>query len=157
MAVSPIPPGFRTVTPHLTIKECGKALDWYKQAFGAEEIMRMPGPDGSVMHAELKIGDSMLMFAEENPMCPTKSPKTAGCATVTIALYVADCDAAFGKATKAGGTAVMPPMDMPWGDRYGMLTDPFGVVWSIATHKEDLTPEEIGKRMEKFMSEGGCG
>jgi PhnB protein len=157
MGASPIPPGFRTVTPHLTVKGCAAALEFYKQAFGAEEHFRMPGPGGMLMHSEFKIGDSILMAADEfdMPGMPIKSPTTAGCATSTVALYVTDCDAWFARATKAGAKVVMPPTDMFWGDRYGTVVDPFGVVWSIATHKEDVGPEEMQKRMAQMCGPGG--
>lgn len=152
--VNPIPPGSHMITPHLVIKGAAKALDFYKKAFGAEEIVRMPSPDGAlVMHAQIKIGDSTIMIADEFPMegC-AKSPTTAGLTTVTLHMYVQDADAAFAKATKAGATVKMPLADMFWGDRYGQVTDPFGHVWSIATHKEDLTPQEMAKRQKEFFA-----
>jgi PhnB protein len=145
--VSPIPPGFHTVTPHLVIKGAGAAIDFYKKAFGAEEVMRMPGPDGqSVMHAEIKIGDSIVFLADEFPGMPARSPKALGGTTVTITLYVADADKVFNQAVAAGATATMPPVDMFWGDRYGKVLDPFGHDWAIATHKEDVPPDEMAKR-----------
>lgn len=156
MPVKPIPDGFSTVTPHLIIKGAGKAIDFYKKAFGAEELFRMPGPDGGVMHAEIKIGSSMLMIADEFPDMGCLSPKTLNGSPVTIHMYVPDCDAVFKKATQAGAEPIMPPADMFWGDRYGKLKDPFGHSWSVATHKEDLTPEECGKRAAAAMSGGGC-
>ncbi len=157
MGATPVPAGFRTVTPHLILKGCAAALDFYKRAFGAEEGCRMPGPGGTIMYAEFKVGDSMIMAADEceMPGVPLKSPTSAGCATVTVGLYVADCDMWFGRAVKAGAKVLMPPTDMFWGDRYGMVADPFGVVWSIATHKEDVSPEEIGKRMAAQFGPGG--
>ena len=145
--VSPIPPGFHTLTPHLVIKGAGAALDWYKKAFNAEEVMRMPGPDGaSVMHAEVKIGDSLLMLADEFPGMDTHAPETLKGTTVSIMLYVTDVDKVFNQAVAAGGKPVLPPTDMFWGDRYGKLTDPFGHSWALATHKEDVPPEEMAKR-----------
>ena len=147
MAVSYVPEGYRTVTPYLTLKDAAKAIEWYKKAFGAEETVRMPGPDGGVMHAEIKIGDSFVMLSDESPGFGNKSPQSLGGSATSIHLYVPDCDASFNRAVGAGATAKMPPMDMFWGDRFGTLTDPFGHEWSVATHKEDVTPEEMGKRM----------
>lgn len=142
----PIPEGFHTVTPHIVVKDPGAAIDFYKKAFGAEEICRMPGPDGkSVVHAEIKIGDSVIMMGAEYPGM-TQSPESLGGTPVTINLYVNDCDATFKRAVDAGASVTMPLADQFWGDRYGKLKDPFGHEWSIATHKEDLSPEEIGKR-----------
>jgi len=154
--VKAIPDGFGTVTPHIVIKGAAQAIDFYKKAFGAEELFRMPGPDGqSIMHAEIKIGNGIVMICEEFPeMC--RSPKTLGGTPVTVHLYVEDADKAFDRAVKAGATASMPPSDMFWGDRYGKVTDPFGHEWSIATHKEDVTPEECGKRAAAFFG-GDCG
>lgn len=155
--VNPIPEGFGTVTPHLVVKDAGEAIDFYKKAFGAEELCRMPGPDGnSVMHAEIRIGNSPIMLASEWPGegCP-KAPTTLGGSPVTIHLYVEDTDKAFKKATDAGATAAMPPMDAFWGDRYSKLKDPFGHEWSIATHIEDVPPEEMPERMAKAFAEWG--
>ena len=159
MAANPIPEGFHTITPHIIVKNGGKALDFYKNAFGAEEICRMPGPDGeSIMHAEIKIGDSPLMLASEWVEQGAVSPETVGGTPVTIHLYVNNVDAAMKKATDAGCKVTMPATDMFWGDRYGKLTDPFGHHWSIATHTEDLTPEQIGERAAKAFGGGGeCG
>jgi uncharacterized glyoxalase superfamily protein PhnB len=150
--VNPIPPGQHTVTPHMIIKGAAKAIDFYKKAFGAEEIMRMSMPDGLIGHAELKIGDSFLYLADEFPQSEAKSPQSAGTTTITLHLYVQDADAAFAKAVKAGATVKMPLTDMFWGDRYGQLADPFGHIWAIATHKEDLTPQEMAKRQKEFFS-----
>ena len=152
---NPIPEGFCTVTPHLVVSDGAKAIDFYKKAFGAEEICRMPGPGGQgVMHAEVRIGNSPVMIAEEWPQegCP-KSPLSLGGSPVTIHLYVEDADAAYSKATAAGATGVMPPMDMFWGDRYGKVKDPFGHEWSIATHIEDVPMEDMGPRAEKAFAE----
>ena len=156
MSVKPIPEGFHTLSPHVVVNDGNKAIEFYKNAFGAEETVRMPGPDGkSVMHAELKIGSSVFMLAEEFPGMGPKSAATLGGSPVILHLYVDDVDALFDRAVKAGAAATMPVMDAFWGDRYGQLTDPFGHVWSIATHKEDLTDEEVGKRAEKFFGEMG--
>lgn len=152
------PEGFHTVAPHLIISGAGNALEFYKKAFGAEEVMCMRGPDGKgVMHAEIKIGDSRVMLADEWPgVC--SSPKTIGGTPVGLHLYVPDVDAAFKRAVDAGCEVKMPVSDMFWGDRYGKLRDPFGHEWSIATHKEDVTAEECAKRAKAmFSGGGGCG
>jgi PhnB protein len=145
--VKPVPDGFYTVTPYLVVRGAAKALDFYAKAFGAEERLRMPGPDGAVMHGEFKIGNSIIMIGEENPQMGALSPQAIGGTAVSLMLYVADVDAVFARATKAGCTAQMPPTDMFWGDRYGKLKDPFGHDWAIATHKEDVAPQEMAKRM----------
>jgi uncharacterized glyoxalase superfamily protein PhnB len=157
MAVKAIPEGFRTVTPHLVIKDAGKAIDFYKKAFGAEEIVRMPGPDGqSVMHAEIKIGDSVIMICEECPEYGAKSPLALNGTPVTIHLYVENADTAFNKAVKAGAKAEMPVSDTFWGDRYGKLSDPFGHHWSVATHVKDVTPEQCAKAAAEMFAKGPC-
>jgi uncharacterized glyoxalase superfamily protein PhnB len=155
----PIPEGFRSLTPHLVIRGAGKAIDFYKKAFGAEEIVRMPGPDGrTVMHAELKIGDSMLMLCDEFPqMQRWVSPDQLKGTTVALSIYVEDADKLFQRAVSAGGKVSMPMTDAFWGDRYGKVTDPFGHEWEIATHKEDLTGEEIGQRAQAFFANMGAG
>lgn len=147
MGVKPIPEGFHTVTPHLVVDGAAKALDFYKQAFGAEEICRMPMPDGSkLMHAEMRIGDSPVMLADEFPDWKCFGPSTLGGSSVTIHVYVNDVDKAFDRAVKAGATPEMPPADMFWGDRYCKVADPFGHKWSLATHIEDPTPEQMAER-----------
>ena len=151
-----IPEGIKTLTPHFVVRDAPKAIDFYKRAFGAEEVVRMPGPDGkSVMHAEIKIGNSMLMIADECPQGDCKSPKTLGGTSVNIFLYVQDVDSTFQKAVAAGATATMPPTDMFWGDRYGKVLDPYGHSWGMATHKLDMTPEEIQKGQREFMAKMG--
>ncbi len=156
MSVKPIPERFHTLTPHMIIKDCGKAMDFYKKAFGAEEICRMPGPGGQgVMHCELQIGDSVLMACDEFPNMGSKSPQTLGGTCIKLHLYVTDVDAAFRKAVDAGCEAIMPPQDMFWGDRYSGVKDPFGHEWSIATHIADPTPEEMAKGAEAMF--GKCG
>lgn len=139
----PIPDGFHTLTPHIIVQDAAKAIELYKKAFGAQEITRHMTPDGkAVMHAQLKIGNSMLMIASEfPPSC--LSPKSRGGTSVTLNLYVENADAAFDRAVKAGCTVKMPLTDQFWGDRYGVTEDPFGHQWSIATHKQDLTKEQI--------------
>lgn len=147
MAVKAIPDGYYSLTPYLVVKGAAKAIEFYTTAFGATEHMRMPGPGGRIMHAEIKIGDSILMLADENPEQGHLSPTTIGGSGSSIMFYTADVDATFSKAVAAGAKAMRPPMDMFWGDRMGNLTDPFGHTWSIATHKEDVSPEELGRRM----------
>lgn len=155
--VKTVPDGFNTVSAHLVVREAGKAMDWYKKAFGAEEVMRMPGPGGQgVMHGEVKIGNSTIMLCDENPEWGCTSPALLKGTTVTIHLYVENADAMFDRAVKAGATPNMPPMDMFWGDRYGKLTDPFGHTWGVATHKEDVSPEECGKRAQAWFANMGA-
>ncbi|TWT44635.1 hypothetical protein RAS1_10500 [Phycisphaerae bacterium RAS1] len=152
-SAAPIPPGFSTITPHLVIRNAAAAIEFYKKAFAAEEVMRMPGPDGkSVMHAELKIGNSIFMLADEFPDMNCHSPQKYNGSPVGIHLYVTNVDAAFKRAVDAGAKVTMPVTDMFWGDRYGKLTDPFGHEWSIATHTRDVTPEECHKAMLAMCS-----
>jgi PhnB protein len=138
-----IPDGFHTLTPHITVQDAVKAIEFYKRAFGAQEIARHMTPDGkTVMHAQIKVGDSQIMLANEfPPMC--LSPKSRGGTSVTLHLYVLDADAAFDRAVKAGCTVKMPIADQFWGDRYGAVEDPFGHMWAIATHTRDLSPEQM--------------
>jgi PhnB protein len=149
MAAKPIPAGFHTVTPYLVVRGAAKAIDFYKRAFGAEERMRMPGPEGRVMHAEIQIGDSILMLSDEMPDMGSKSPQTLGGSPGSLFLYVQDVDRAFQRAVDAGAQVKMAVADMFWGDRFGQVVDPFGHEWGLATHKEDLTPQEIARRMPK--------
>ena len=146
--VKSIPEGFHTVTAHLVIKGAGAAADWYKKALGAEELYRMPGPGGTVMHAEMRVGDSTIMLGEEMPERGSKGPKSLGGSPVVLHIYVPDADTAFDRAVKAGAKVVLPLTDMFWGDRYGQIEDPYGHRWSIATHKEDVSPDEMTKRMK---------
>ena len=142
--VKPIPSGMHTLTPHLVVKGASKAIEFYKKAFGAQEVGRLNAPDGkAVMHANLKIGDSHVFLVDEFPEMDCRGPQSIGATPVTIHMYVEDADVAFGKAVAAGALVKMPLADMFWGDRYGVLTDPFGHSWSIATHKKDLTPDQI--------------
>lgn len=145
--VKPIPEGMHTVTPHLVCAGASDAIAFYKRAFGAEEVHRMPSPDGSgkLMHAMIRIGDSAVMLVDETPEWGCLGPNTLKGSAVTLHLYVPDVDAAFARAVEAGATATMPPADMFWGDRYGMVKDPFGHSWSIATHIRDMTPEEMNE------------
>jgi PhnB protein len=156
--VKPIPQGYHTVTPYLTVKGAAQAIEFYKRAFGAQEVERMPGPDGkSVMHAELKLGDSIVMLSDEFPQAGTRSPQTLGGSTGYLFLYVPDVDAAFKRAVDAGAKGAMPPSDMFWGDRFAKVSDPFGHEWGLATHKEDLSPEEIRKRGQAEMAKMAKG
>jgi PhnB protein len=152
--VKPIPEGFHTITPHMVVGNASEAIAFYKRAFGAEEICRMPGPDGnSIMHAEIKIGDSMIMICDEHPMMQYwVSPQKLDGTTIAMHVYCEDVDAAFARAVEAGATESMAPQDTFWGDRYARVKDPFGHQWSMATHKQDLTPEEIQKGAAAFFA-----
>ena len=151
-AKKPVPEGFHTVTPHLVFRDTAKAIDFYKRAFGAQELNRMEGPGGKIGHAELKIGDSIIFLADEFPQGNCKAPQTVGGTTCSLNLYVEDVDSSFQKAVDAGAKTTMPVADMFWGDRYGVLTDPFGHAWGLATHKEDLSPQEIEERAQAFWA-----
>ena len=142
-----IPEGYHTLTPHLIVKNASAAIEFYKKALGATEVMRMNGPGGKLMHGELKVGTSHLMLADEFPEWGSKGPLSYGGSCVSLHLYVPDVDAAFNQAVAAGATVRMPVTDMFWGDRYGQVVDPFGHVWSLATHKEDVSAEECARRM----------
>lgn len=150
--VRPIPDGYHTATPYLILRDGARAIEFYKRAFGAKELMRMPGPDGRIMHAEIQIGDSRIMLADESPENGSPSPQTLKGTAVGIFLYVEDVDAVFKRAVAAGARELMPVADMFWGDRFGKISDPFGHQWQLATHKEDLQPDEIGKRAEAAFS-----
>ena len=152
-STKPIPEGFHTVTPHLICADAAQAIEFYKKAFGAVEVSRMPGPNGRIMHAQLRIGDSPLMLAEEAPEWCSHGPRTLKGTPVTIHLYVNDADATFANAVKAGATAKMPVSEQFWGDRYGVLEDPSGHLWSVATHVRDYTPEQMRENMQKMMRE----
>jgi uncharacterized glyoxalase superfamily protein PhnB len=153
--VLPIPRGYHTITPHLVCRNSVGAIEYYKKAFGAKELSRMPMPGGGVAHAEMQIGDSRFMLADEMPQMGATAPETVGGSPVHIFLYVKDVDQVFAKAVSAGGAATMPPMDMFWGDRYAKLTDPFGHKWSLATHIEDMSPKEMARRGQEAFSKGG--
>ncbi|HSE91747.1 MAG TPA: VOC family protein [Methylomirabilota bacterium] len=153
-----VPEGYHTVTPYLTIRGAADAIEFYKRAFGAQETERMPGPDGKgIMHAEIRIGDSVVMLADEMPSMGCRAPQTLGGTTSYLFLYVTDVDAAFKRAVDAGAKATMPPTDMFWGDRFGKLTDPFGHEWGLATHKEDVPPEEMKRRAAEAMKQLSAG
>jgi len=150
-----VPEGFHTITPQLTLDDAAQMIDWYKKALGAEEMSRAVGPDGAIMHAELRIGDSRLMV--NDAMGGSKGPKAMGGSPASLWIYVEDCDAMFKRAVAAGGRVPPGPMgelaDQFWGDRTGTFTDPAGYRWTIATHKEDLSPEEIAQRQEEFFKQ----
>ena len=151
--VKPVPEGFHSVTPAFAVKDAAKAIDFYKRAFGAEEVSRMTAPDGKVMHAEIRIGDSIIMLGDEVPGMGNVSPQTAGTTTMSLHIYVPDVDAAFDRAVKAGAKPTMPVADMFWGDRYGKLTDPFGHSWSVGTHKEDVSAQEVERRGKEMFAQ----
>jgi PhnB protein len=148
----PVPEGYHTITPYLAVEDASAAIDFYKKAFGAEERVRMAGPGGSVMHAELGIGDSLVMLSDPFPQASTKPPKELGGTSASIFAYVEDIDSVYKQAIDAGATSLMEPDDMFWGDRFGSVQDPFGHSWTIATHVEDVSPEEIQKRSEEWMA-----
>jgi len=155
MSVKPIPEGYHTLTPFLTVRDAVRAIEFYKQAFGAEERGVMKGPDGKVMHAELKIGDSIIMLSDEFPDYGALSPQTSGGAGMGLHIYLDGVDAAFDRAVKAGAQVEMPVSDQFWGDRYGKLKDPFGHKWSIATHTKDMSGDEMKRAMDEAMQEMG--
>lgn len=153
MAVKPIPDGYHTVTPYLIVKGAAAALDFYKKAFGATELMRMADPSGKVGHAEIRIGNSPIMLADEFPDMGFRSPQSLGGTPVSILLYVEDVDTRFQQAIGAGAKELRPVKDQFYGDRSGTLEDPFGHVWTVATHTEDLSEEEMRKRAEAAMKQ----
>ena len=155
MSVSPVPDGFHSVTAYLIVKEAASALEFYKQAFGATEIMRLDGPGGSIAHAEFRIGDSPVMMAGEHPQMGALSPESVGGTPVTMCVYTEDVDAVFQQALDAGAEQIRPVQDQFYGDRSGTLKDPFGHQWTIATHIEDVPEEEMQRRMEQMMQQGG--
>jgi PhnB protein len=149
--VKKIPEGYHSVTPYLVVGDAVRAIDFYTRAFGAKELMRMGAPEGKIGHAELKIGDSIIMLSDE--MMGNRSPQTLGGSPVSIFLYVEDVDSVFNQAINAGGKGEGSPADMFWGDRFAKLTDPFGHVWSIATHIEDVAPDEMQRRVKAAMAQ----
>jgi len=152
----PIPDGYHTATPYLIIGGAVDAIEFYKKAFGATELFRFPTPDGKIGHAEIKIGDSVIMLADEHPEINARSPRSLGGSPVSIHLYVADVDAVTDLAIAAGATVLRPVKDQFYGDRSGTVADPFGHIWHIATHKEDLTPDELHKRVAAAMAQHGA-
>ncbi|RZT97851.1 VOC family protein [Rivibacter subsaxonicus] len=151
-AVKPIPDGMHSITPHLVCAGAADAIEFYKKAFGAVELMRLPAPDGRLMHAAVQIGDSMLMLVDEMPEFGCHGPKALNGSAVTIHLQVKDVDATVAQAVAAGAKLTMPVADQFWGDRYGQVEDPFGHRWSVATHLRDLSPEQIQEAMKGAMS-----
>ena len=151
MAANPIPEGYHTITPYLAVEDAAKAIDFYKQAFGAKERMRMDGPGGMVAHAEIQIGDSLIMLSDPFPQSTIRPPSERGGPTASLFLYVEDVDAFVQKAVDAGATLTQPVEDQFWGDRWGTVTDPFGHHWQIATHVEDVPPEEMERRAAEAM------
>lgn len=154
--VAPIPEGYHTITSYLVVRGAGKAIEFYKKAFGAEELFRLHGPDGkSIIHGELRIGDSRIFLTDENPAFGNRSPESLGGNGSSLYLYVEDADAVYRKAVSAGAKIKMPVEDMFWGDRCGSVTDPFGYEWTIATRVEDVAPEEMKRRGTEFFKQGG--
>jgi PhnB protein len=149
----PIPKGFHTVTPSLVVRNAAEAIEFYKKALGAEELMRMASPDGKIGHAELKIGDSIIFLTDESPAMGTKSPLTLGGSSGSLYLYVEDVDKAFKKAVDAGGKATMPVTDMFWGDRFGNFVDPYGHSWGLSTHVEDVSEQDMATRAKAFYAQ----
>lgn len=156
-ATTPIPAGMHTLTAHIICEGAADAIAFYKKAFNAEELARLPGPNGKLMHAAVRIGDSVLMLMDDFAEWGSLGPKALKGTPVTLHLYVNDVDVAMKQAVDAGATLAMPAEDMFWGDRYGQVVDPFGHRWSIATHKFDYTPEEIQQNMAKMGEMSGCG
>jgi uncharacterized glyoxalase superfamily protein PhnB len=148
-----IPKGYHTVTPSIVVDGAVKAIDFYKKALGAEEIMRFPGPDGKIMHAEIRIGDSVIMLVDQMPEQGGRGPKLIGGTPVSFFVYGENVDAAWKRAVDAGAKPIMPLDDQFWGDRTGLLEDPYGHHWWLAQHIEDLTPDELSKRSEAFFSQ----
>ena len=152
MATKPIPEGYNTVTPYLAVDDAAQAMEYYKQAFGAKERVRMAAPDGKIAHAELEIGDSMVMLSDPFPQATTKPPKELGGTSASVFMYVEDVDAVVKQAVEAGAKIEMEVSDQFWGDRFGSVQDPFGHLWSIATHVEDVPPEEMAERAKAAMA-----
>lgn len=155
MAVKPIPEGYHTATPYLIVDDGAAAIEFYKNAFGATELFRLGGPDGTIGHAEIRIGDSPIMLADEHPAMNARSPKSIGGSPISIVLYVADVDATAASAVAAGAREVRPITNQFYGDRAGTFEDPFGHQWHIHTHIEDVPPDELEKRMAEMMKGGG--
>ncbi len=153
MAAKPIPEGYHTVTPYLAVEDAAQAIEYYKNVFGAKELVRMDAPGGAIGHAELEVGDSRVMLSDPFPQSSTKPPKELGGTSVSVFMYVEDVDAVVKQAVDAGAKVLMDVADQFWGDRFGTIQDPFGHSWSIATHVEDLTPEEIAERGRAAMAE----
>lgn len=151
--VKAVPEGYHTATPSLVIRGAARAIEFYQKAFGAQELFRMPGPGGIVLHAEIQIGDSRIMLTDESPRMGNHSPESLQGTPVGVFLYTEDADAFFQRAVAAGARPLMPVQQMPWGDRFGMLADPFGHEWQVATHVEDVSFEEMRRRMASMTAE----
>ena len=156
MTIKSIPDGYHSVTPYLSIKGAAQAIEFYKRAFSATELFRLVAPSGEIGHAEIKIGDSPIMLADPCEEGAFRNPQSLGGSSVGLHVYVEDVDALFVQAVDAGAKAVKPVQDQFYGDRTGTLEDPFGHVWFLATHKEELTPEEINRRAEALFKQGGA-
>ena len=152
MPPQPVPEGYHTITPYLAVKDAAEAIEYYKQAFGAKERVRMDAPDGKIGHAELEIGDSLIMLSDPFPQSSTTPPKELGGTSASVFMYVENVDAVVKKAVDAGATITTEITDQFWGDRFGSITDPFGHSWSIATHIEDVPPEEMEQRAKEAMA-----
>jgi PhnB protein len=155
MATKPIPEGYQTVSPYLAVEDAARAIEYYTKAFGAKEVVHMDAPNGQIGHAELQIGDSRVMLADPFPQSSTRPPKELGGTSVSVFMYVEDVDATVKQAVSAGATVTMEVADQFWGDRFGTITDPFGHVWNVATHVEDVPPEEMAERAKAAMAEMG--
>lgn len=153
MVSKPIPDGYHSVTPYLIVKGASRAIDFYKQAFGATELLRMDGPDGTIGHAEIKIGDSPVMLADEHPEMGFRSPQTLGGPGLSLMIYVEKVDEVFPRAIAAGAKELRPVQDQFYGDRSGILEDPFGHIWTISTHVEDVPEDEMLRRSEEFLKQ----
>ena len=151
----PVPEGYHTVSPYLAVEDAARAIDFYVKAFGAKEVVRMNAPDGMIGHAELQIGDSRVMLSDPFPQSSTRPPKELGGTSVSVFLYVEDVDATVKQAVDAGATLTMEVADQFWGDRFGSFVDPFGHSWSVATHVEDVGPEEMAERAKAAMAGSG--
>lgn len=155
MAVRPTPEGFSTVTPGITVRDANRAITFYQQIFGAKELMRMPLPDGKLAHAEIKIGNSIIMLGDENPEWGNRSPESIGGTPVVLHIYVDDVDTVARRAVEAGAKLLIPVADQFYGDRAGRIQDPFGHIWGIATHTEDVAPADMQRRFDEWMSKAG--
>jgi PhnB protein len=157
MATQPVPEGYHTVTPYLAVEDAARAIEFYTQAFGAKERVRMDAPGGKIGHAELEIGDSRIMLSDPFPQASTRPPKELGGTSLSVMMYVEDVDASFKRAVDAGATVAMELTDQFWGDRFGTVTDPFGHVWGLASHVEDVPPEEMAERAKAAMAQMASG
>jgi PhnB protein len=157
MPTKPVPEGYHTVSAYLAVDDAERAIEYYTKAFGAKEVVRMSAPGGKIGHAELEIGDSRIMLSDPFPQASTRPPKDLGGTSASVFMYVEDVDALVKQATDAGATVTMEVADQFWGDRFGTITDPFGHVWSIATHVEDVPPEEMERRGREAMAGMSAG